>query len=50
MFELGTGLGEKDEFAVSGREFQSRGPMKEKALLPNDDRTYSYGRSCRNRM
>ena len=32
-FELGTGLGEKDEFPVSiGREFQSRGPMKEEAL------------------
>ena len=39
MFELGAGLGEKDEFLVSGREFQSRGPMKEEALLPSDDRT-----------
>ena len=39
MFELGTGLGEKDEFPVSGREFQSGGPMKEEALLPSDDRT-----------
>ena len=28
MLELGTGLGEKDEFPVSGWEFQSRGPMK----------------------
>ena len=38
MFELRTGLGEKDEFPVSGREFQSRGPIKEEALLPSDDR------------
>ena len=31
----------KGELWVSGEsEFQSRGPMTEKALLPSDDRTY----------
>ena len=39
MFELGTGLDEKDEFPVSGREFQSRGPIKKEAHLFSDDRT-----------
>ena len=34
-------IGREDEFRVSGgSEFQSRGPMTEKALLPNDDWTY----------
>ena len=34
-------IGREDEFRVSGgSEFQSRGPMTEKALLPSDDRTY----------
>ena len=34
-------IGREDEFRVSGgSEFQSRGPMTEKALLPCDDLTY----------
>ena len=34
-------IGREDEFRVSGgSEFQSRGPMTEKALLPSDDQTY----------
>ena len=42
-FELGTELGLGDEFPVSGgREFQSRGPMKEKALLSSDDRCLNF--------
>ena len=37
---------EEDEFWVSGgSEFQSRGPMTEKALLPSDDRTYGMERT-----
>ena len=39
-------IGREDEFRVSGRsEFQSRGPMTEKALLPSDDRTYGMERT-----
>ena len=39
-------LVEMDEFRVSGgSEFQSRGPMTEKALLPSDDRTYGMERT-----
>ena len=39
-------IGKEDEFRVSGgSEFQSRGPMTEKALLPSDDRTYGMERT-----
>ena len=39
-------IGKEDEFRVSGgREFQSRGPMTEKALLPSDDWTYGMERT-----
>ena len=38
--------GREDEFRVSGgSEFQRRGPMTEKALLPSDDRTYGMERT-----
>jgi len=36
-------IGREDEFRVlGGSEFQSRGPMTEKAILPSDDRTYIW--------
>ena len=36
----------EDEFRVSGgSEFQSRGPMTEKALLPSDNLTYGMERT-----
>ena len=39
-------IGRKDEFRVSGwSEFQSRGPMTEKAPLLSDDRTYGMERT-----
>ena len=39
-------IGREDEFWVSGgSEFQSRGPMTEKALLPSDDLTYRMERT-----
>ena len=39
-------IGREDEFRVSGgSEFQSRGPMTEKALLPSGDRTYGMERT-----
>ena len=39
-------IGREDEFQVSrGSEFQSRGPMTEKTLLPSDDRTYGMERT-----
>ena len=39
-------IGKEDEFRVSGgSEFQSRGPMTEKALLSRDDRTYGMERT-----
>ena len=45
-FEPGRNIGREDEFRVSGgSEFQSRGPMTEKALLPSDDRTYGMERT-----
>ena len=57
VLSLERNIGREDEFRVSGgSEFQRRGPMTEKALLPSDDRTYGMGknkrirRSCRNRM
>ena len=38
-------IGREDKFWVSrGSEFQSRGPMTEKALLPSDDMTYGMER------
>ena len=46
-FESGTKylLVEKTSFGYQGSEFQSRGPMTEKALLPSDDRTYGMERT-----
>ena len=45
-FELERNIGKEDEFRVSGgSEFQSRGPMTEKALLPSDDLTYGMERT-----
>ena len=39
-------VGREFEFWVSGgSEFQSRGPMTEKALLPSDDLTYGMERT-----
>ena len=39
-------IGKEDEFQVSGgNEFQSHGPMTEKALLPSNDRTYGMERT-----
>ena len=38
-------IGGEDEFRVGGSEFQSHGPMTEKALLPSDDRTYGMERT-----
>ena len=39
-------IGREDEFRVSGgSEFQSCGPMTEKALLPSGDRTYGMERT-----
>ena len=39
-------VGREFEFRVSGgSEFQSRGPMTEKALLPSDDLTYGMERT-----
>ena len=40
------GVGKEFEFRVSGgSEFQSRGPMTEKALLSSDDLTYGMDRT-----
>ena len=57
VLSLERNIGREDEFRVSGgSEFQSRGPMTEKALLPSDDLTYGMERtseseeSRRNRM
>ena len=42
VLSLERNIGREDEFRVSGRsEFQSRGPMTEKALLPSDDLTWN---------
>ena len=39
-------IGREDVFRVSGgSEFQSRGPMTEKAILPSDDLTYGIERT-----
>ena len=46
VLSLERNIGREDEFWVSGgSEFQSHGPMIEKALLPNDDRTYGMKRT-----
>ena len=46
VLSLERNIGEKFEFRVSGgSEFQSRGPMTEKALSPNDDLTYGMERT-----
>ena len=46
VLSLERNIGKEDEFRVSGgSEFQSRGPMTEKALLPSDDRTYGMERT-----
>ena len=39
-------IGKEDKFRASGgSEFQSRGPMAKKALLPSDDRTHGMERT-----
>ena len=46
VFSLKRNIGREDEFRVSGEsEFQSRGPMTKKVLLPSDDRTYGMERA-----
>ena len=46
VLSLERNIGGEDEFRVSGgSEFQSRRPMTEKALLPNDDRIYGMERT-----
>ena len=46
VLSLERNIGREDEFRVSeGSEFQRRGPMSEKALLPSDDRTYGMERT-----
>ena len=46
VLNLERDIGKEDEFRVSGgSEFQSRGPMTEKALLPSDDLTYEMERT-----
>ena len=46
VLSLELNIGREDEFQVSGgSEFQSRGPMTEKAFLPTDDRTYRMERT-----
>ena len=46
VLSLERNIGREDEFRVSGgSEFQSRGPMAEKALLPSDNLTYGMERT-----
>ena len=46
VLSLERNIGGEDEFQVSGgSEFQSRGPMTEKALLPSDDLPYGMERT-----
>ena len=46
VLSLERNVGKEDEFRVSGgKEFQSHGPMTEKALLPSDDLTYGKERT-----
>ena len=46
ILSLERNIGREDEFRASGgSEFQSRGPMTEKALLSSDDQTYGMERT-----
>ena len=46
VLNLERNIGKEDKFRVSrGSEFQSRGLMTEKALLPSDDQTYGMERT-----
>ena len=46
VLSLEWNIGREDKLRVSGgSEFQSRGPMTEKALLPSDDRTNGMERT-----
>ena len=46
FWSLERNIGKEDEFRVSGgSEFQSRGPMTEKAFLPSDDLIYGMERT-----
>ena len=46
ILSLQRNIGREDEFRVSGgSDFQSCGPMTEKALSPNDDRIYGIERT-----
>ena len=46
VLSLERNIDREDEFQLSGgSEFQSRGPMTEKALLPSDDLTYGMERT-----
>ena len=46
VLSLERNISRDDELRVSGgSEFQTRGPMREKALLPSDDRTYVMERT-----
>ena len=46
VLSLERNIGKEDEFRVSGgSEFQSCGPVTEKALLPSDDLTYGMERT-----
>ena len=46
VLSLEWNIDREDEFQVSGgSEFQSRGPMAVKALLPSDDLTYGMERT-----
>ena len=46
VLSLERNIGKEDEFRVSGvSEFQSRGPMTEKAFWPSDDLTYGMERT-----
>ena len=46
VLSLEGNIGKEDKFQVSvGCEFQSRGPMTEKVLLPSDDLTYGMERT-----
>ena len=44
-------VGKEFEFRVTGwSEFQSRGPMTERAFLPSDDLTYGMDRTSENKI
>ena len=47
VLSLERNIGREDEFRVSGgSEFQSRGPMTQKALLPSDRNIHPIRREC----